>query len=140
MISGKEQREERIQLLVKEVNDFFGLNNITDVKIENGDNEGDFFLTCVIYKSNAVRFGLGETARLKGGGLFGASVYIGGIPVDIYSLQIEGPDNKPPLDLEEMLFSFDVDSIRTCFRIVDRYLRWTLTDTQKKTLHFQRSI
>ena len=111
---------ENDDFLIRIVKNYFGENAYGFIS-HSLDNGQDFFCECQIYRMFFVRFSLGD---IQEGGVLGVDVYIGDWPVDLETLT----------DWDENIsVNFSVESIQKTLKVLDEYLQWRMTDTQKKT-------
>jgi len=116
--------EENATFLINILEDYFK-KNVTSFYQIDGENDMDFELTCVIYRSYMVRFTLGDCEK---GGAFGIDIFIGSGCQDLGLLVSDE-------DADKLFVNFDEKGIRDSLKILDGYLQWRMTDAQKKTFN-----
>lgn len=115
-------RIENAKKIISLVREYYG-DNVTSFYQTNLDNGEDFFIECLIYRSFLVRFSLGDIPK---GGVFDVSVDIGGKIFGLYTLTLYKND---------ISLSFTKESIIKNLDILNEYLIWRMTDSQKKTFN-----
>jgi hypothetical protein len=106
------------------IKEHFG-DNATAFNITPFENEQNFFLDFLVYRSFKARFSLGFSARFKEGIIY-HFVYVGGDPIMLSSLIGRGKD-------QVLAMNFNKESIQDNLEALDEYLQWRMTDAQKKT-------
>jgi len=113
---------DNVNALIKLVKTYFD-NNVTGFIVTPDENEQDFSIECLVYRSFLVNFTLGDVRK---GGVFGIGVATGG---RMFSLDILTQNEEDlPIDFRE-------DAINQNLKILDYYLQWRMTDAQKKTFN-----
>lgn len=109
---------DNINKVIQLTKEYFG-ENVTCFFVTPEDNELNFAIECLVYRSFLVRFTLGDVQK---GGVFGIDISIG---EKMFNLEI--------LIHEDISIDFTDKDIRDNLKILDNYLQWRMTDSQKST-------
>lgn len=113
-------RMDNVKTVINLVRNYFK-ENVIGFEILNHENEEDFNVECILYRSFRVSVGVADISK---GGVFNISVDVGGKLVGLYLVS----ENRESLSL-----SFTEKSVNANLDILNKYLIWRMTDEQKQT-------
>ncbi|MBC1705447.1 hypothetical protein JL739_12870 [Listeria welshimeri] len=112
---------ENTKNVIKLVEEYFS-SSVSSFQVETEEDAQEFFIDCLIYRSYWIQLSLTDVEK---GGVFNIDVSIGKNTA-LYSLIENG---------EDLSIYFDKDSVYKNLTILDNYLKWRMTDEQKRTFN-----